>query len=86
VYDIRTIFRETWTHIWDLVHLPEWTFDRKRISDSSNPNLNSNPNSNPKAQKRIRKNEMTSFLGSVQIPYSSTSIIAWGGTKNKYLQ
>jgi len=30
---------------WDLVHLPEWTFDRKRISDNFNPNLNlySNP-------------------------------------------
>jgi len=41
----------------DLVHLPEWKFDRKRISANSNPN--------PKAQKRFRENEMTSFFRQV---------------------
>jgi len=56
------------------VHLPEWTFDRKvfkRISanynlnpnPNSNLNLNSSSNPNPKAQKRFRKNKMTSFFG-----------------------
>jgi len=57
----------------DIVQLPELTFDRKRISANSNPNLNpnlnSNPNSNfnpnPKAQNPFPENEMTSFLGQV---------------------
>jgi len=49
----------------DLVHLPEWVFDQKRISANSNlnPNLNSNPN--PKAQEHFWENEMTSFFGQV---------------------
>jgi len=57
----------------DLVHLPEWTFDRKRISVNSKPNLipNSNPspnpnfkfNPNPKEQKYFRENKTTSFFG-----------------------
>jgi len=52
--------------------LPEWTLDRKCISDNFNPNLNPNPNSNPnlnpnptltlKHKKRFRENEMSSFL------------------------
>jgi len=50
----------------DLVHLPERTFDRKRIFAYSNLNTNriSNfkPNPNSKAQKPFRKNEMTSFF------------------------
>jgi len=41
----------------DLVHLPEWTFYRKRISANSNPNT--------KAQKSFLENEMTSFFGQV---------------------
>jgi len=41
----------------DLVHLPEWTFGRKRISANSNPNL--------KAQKRLWEIKMTSFFGKV---------------------
>jgi len=43
--------------------LPDWTFDRKRISANSNLHPNSNPN--PKAQKRVRENEMTSFFRQV---------------------
>jgi len=41
----------------DLVHLPEWMLDRKRISAYSNPNLNPKPNSNPnpKAQTFLGK-------------------------------
>jgi len=39
----------------DLVHFPERTFDRKRIS----------ANSNPKTQKPFRENEMTSYFGQV---------------------
>jgi len=39
----------------DLVHLPEWILDRKRISAYSNPN--------PRAQKPFWENETTSFFG-----------------------
>jgi len=56
----------------DLVHLPKWTFDRKRIQRyfcQHNPNLNPIPNSsrnlNPKAKKRFRENKMTLFFGQV---------------------
>jgi len=42
-----------------VVALPEWTFDRKRIS------ANSNLNPNPEAQKPIQENEMTSFFRQV---------------------
>jgi len=51
------------------VQLPEWTFDLKYISANFNPNPNSNPSPNsksspnPKAQKRFRKNKMTSLSG-----------------------
>jgi len=44
-------------------HLSERTFDRKRISANSNPNLNPKPKSNPKTQKPFRVKEMTSFFG-----------------------
>jgi len=40
-----------------LGYLPEWTFDRKRFSENSIPNL--------KAQKPFRENETTSFFGQV---------------------
>jgi len=39
----------------NLVHLPEWTFDRKRISVNSNPNFNLYPNSNPNLEPKARK-------------------------------
>jgi len=41
--------------------MPEWTFDRKRISANSYPNCHPNP----ETQKRIQENEMTSFFGKV---------------------
>jgi len=40
----------------NLVHLPKWWFDRKRISANSKSNPN---NSNLKAQKPFQENEMT---------------------------
>jgi len=55
----------------DLIHLPEWTFDRKRIS----------ANSNSKAQKRFRedKNDVI-FRESVKTPknaYVALKIPPW---------
>jgi len=49
----------------DLVHLSECTFDRKRISANSNPNLNPIPITLtlPKAQKTFQENKMTYFSG-----------------------
>jgi len=58
-------------------HLPEWTMTEnvfKLISANSNPNstliltlilILTLTYPNPKAQKRFRKNEMTSFFGQV---------------------
>jgi len=61
----------------DLVHLPEWTFDKnvlKRISANSNLNPNRNPNSNssanpnPKAKTFLGKQNDVIFRAIVQIP------------------
>jgi len=48
----RTGSRARFHGVGDLVHLPEWTFDRKRISASSNLNFNL------KAQKCFWENEI----------------------------
>jgi len=67
----------------DLVHLPEWTFDRKVFKRiSANPNLNPNPNSHPNPNPNLNPNPTLTlkhktfsgkwnnviFRASVQIP------------------
>jgi len=47
---------------WDLLHLIENTFDRKRIYANPNSYHNPNQNRNPKAQLCFRTDEMTSFF------------------------
>jgi len=51
-----------------VLHLPEWTFDRKRISANSNLNSNSNFNPNTKAQLLFGEKNDVIFWASVQIP------------------
>jgi len=50
----------------DPVHLPEWTFDRKRISANSNLNLNLKPYSNPNPENIFEKTKWRHF--SVKCP------------------